>query len=112
MWRTGQHWSWRTGIAIAALLGALFVVACGPEAGRTRNGGLGGSSRPAAPPTQTTNPELAVPATMNIPYATSGPLPTLPAVAPATPGFGVPTTTPVGTFAVPTPGASGATPTR
>jgi hypothetical protein len=107
---------------------ALFVVACGPEDSRSRNGGTGASSRPEAPPTGTRAPDLIVRPTQDIPYATSGPLPTLPppptptrAGSPAgtpgatrtpatggspgvvpSPGFDVPTTVP-GTFAVQTP---------
>jgi hypothetical protein len=113
----GRPGTWQTGLLVtAALLAlALFAVACGPEASRTRDGGTGGSSRPAPAPTRVSAPELVVPPTANIPYATDGPMPTLPpAAAPAgspaaSPGFAVPTNAVPGTFAVPTPGA---TPTR
>ncbi len=75
--------------AISAIFLALLAVAvmgCGPEAARTRNGGTGGSYRPAAPPTVVSEPRLVVQPTVNIPYAIPGPLPTLrPAVPAATP---------------------------
>lgn len=101
------------GSLVIVLLLALFVTACGPEAGRARNGGVGGSSRPEAPPTRTSAPELFVQPTARIPYTEQGPTPTWRSRAaspgagtPATPGFGVPTAGPPGTFAPPSPGAS------
>lgn len=103
--------SWLAGTVVLVAFLAWFLAACGPEAGRTRDGGLGGSSRGAAPPTRTSAPALVVPATMNIPYATPGSLPTLRPVA-ATPGTpGTPPGNPVAT-ANPTPQApGGASPT-
>ena len=110
--------SWGAALLVTLALLALFVAACGPEATRGRDGGTGGSSRPEAPPTRTSAPELLVQPTANTPYAVEGTLPALrPAAAPgpgspaATPGFGVPTVTP-GTFAVPSPSGASPTPTR
>ena len=111
----GRPGPWQTGLLVTAglLALALFVVACGPEASRARDGGTGGSSRPAPPPTRVSAPELVVQPTTNIPYATEGPPPTLPPAAAspagspaASPGFGVPTNAVPGTFAAPTPGAT------
>lgn len=101
-------------VAVLALL--LSVAACGPEDARQRNGGLGGSSRPEAPPTRTSAPELIVQPTANQPYATEGPLATLPAqqsqpAASPTPGFAVPTTPP-NTIPVTPGGTPAASPTR
>ena len=88
-----RSWSWFTGTIIFSALIVLFLIACGPEGSRTRDGGEGGSSRPAAPPTVVSEPSLVVKPTMNIPYATPGALPTLrPAPASASPGN--PVTTP------------------
>jgi hypothetical protein len=100
------------GAAVVLAIGGLFLVACSPEASRARNGGLGGSSRPSAPPTVVSDPALVVQPTTNIPYATPGALPTLRPAAPATPG--TPQGNPVATTA-PTPsqpGAGSPTPTR
>lgn len=117
----GQRWNWSQQATILVAIGvtALLTIACGPEAGRLRDGGLGASSRPAAPPTTQSNPELVVPATMNVPYATDGPLPTLRPAAPApggagtpsgSPGFPVPTHATPGAFPNLTPGAVTKTP--
>lgn len=117
----GNRWNWSKQATMLVAIGvtALLTIACGPEAGRPRDGGQGASSRPGSQPTKVTNPELVVPPTMNVPYATDGPLPTLrPAAAPASgagtpvgsPGFPVPTHATPGAFPNLTPGA--ATPTR
>ena len=107
--------SWLAGkvALVAILVGSL--VACGPEDARTRDGGLGGSSRGAAPPTRTSEPGLVVQPTMNIPYGTPGPLPTLRPVAPGTPGTpGTPPGNPVATASMTpqAPGAASPTATR
>jgi hypothetical protein len=79
-------WSWLAGTIALAVLVAGALIACGPEASRSRDGGLGGSSRGDAPPTRTSEPALVVQPTMNIPYATPGALPTLRlAATPGTP---------------------------
>ncbi len=110
--------SWGATLLVTVALLTLFAAACGPEAGRGRDGGTGASSRPQAPPTRISAPELVVQPTAQTPYAVEGPLPTPRPAAPpgpgspaATPGFGVPTVTP-GTFAVPTTTNAGPTPTR
>ena len=110
--------SWGAALLVTVALLALFAAACGPEAGRGRDGGTGGPSRPQAPPTRTSAPELVVQATAQTPYAVEGTLPALRPAAPpgpgspaATPGFGVPTVTP-GTFAVPTTTNASPTPPR
>lgn len=107
--------SWWAGMAVTLVVLALFVVACGPEDTRSRNGGLGGSSRPEPSPSLTSAPELISKPTANIPYATAGPLPTLSALPTATgAGFGVPTSAP-NTTGGGTPtrtGSPAATPTR
>lgn len=119
--------SWWLGTLVMAAVLALFVGACGPEDTRTRDGGTGGSSRPEAPPSVTSAPELMSRPTANIPYATEAPLPTLPPLptattagagpggptGPATPGFGVPTSAATSSLPV-TPGAASpaASPTR
>lgn len=114
-----RNWSKQATMLIAIGITALLTIACGPEAGRPRDGGQGASSRPGSQPTKVTNPELVVPPTMNIPYATNGPLPTLrPAAAPAggagtpvgSPGFPVPTHATPGAFPNLTPGAATPTP--
>lgn len=119
MWRSRWNWSRQATILVGIGVTAILMIACGPEAGRPRDGGLGASSRPSAQPSKVTNPELVVPATMNVPYATDGPLPTLRPAAPpsggggtpvGSPGFPVPTNTSPGTYPILTPGA--ATPTR
>ena len=116
--RSGWSRSWRAGASAAVALGllALSIIACGPEDTRSRDGGTGGSSRPDAPATGTGAPELRTVPTANTPYTSETALPPLPTRAaapggtPATPGFGVPTTTaPAITV---TPGASPGTPTR
>lgn len=103
-------WPWFTGLVVLGAVAGL--IACGPEDARSRNGGLGGSSRPDAPPTVVSAPSLVVQATMNIPYATPGALPTLRPAPPGTPA--TPQGNPVAT-ANPTPqqpGAGSPTPTR
>jgi hypothetical protein len=104
--------SWLALAFIVVAICGLFLIACGPEASRARNGGLGGSSRPTAPPTVVSEPSLVVHPTMNIPYATSGALPTLRPAAPATPG--TPPGNPVATAnpTPPQPGAGSPTATR
>lgn len=104
--------SWHAGMAALAAIVVSSLVACGPEDARSRDGGLGGSWRGAAPPTTTSAPALVVQPTMNIPYGTPGPLPTLRPVAPGAPGTpGTPPGNPVAT-ANPTPQApGGASPT-
>ena len=109
-----RHRRWLGLVGAVALVAtvALALVACGPEGSRSRDGGTGGSSRGAVPPTTVGDPSLAVKATMNIPYATSGPLPTLRPAAPGT--VGTPSGNPVAT-ANPTPqqpGAASPTATR
>ena len=102
--------SWLAFAVIVVAICGLFLAACGPEAARARDGGQGGSSRPAAPPTVVSEPALVVQPTMNIPYATSGALPTLRPAAPGTPG--TPPGNPVAT-ANPTPSQPGTgSPTR
>ena len=128
--RAGDHAaSWWVGALVTMAILAIALAACGPEDSRARNGGTGGSSRPEAPPTETRAPDLIVRPTQDIPYATRGPLPTLPPAATATragspaaatpgstrtpaaggspgvvpsPGFDVPTTVP-GTFGIQPP---------
>ena len=119
----GRRRSWWAGTVVTGLLLALFAMACGPEDTRPRGGGTGGSSRPDAPPSVTSAPELITRPTSNIPYAQDAPLPTLPPLSPAapgpagagnpaTPGFGVPTGTAATTLPL-TPGGSPLTsPTR
>lgn len=107
-----RSWSWMAGAGLLVAVVALALMACGPEDSRARDGGQGGSSRGAAPPTRTGEPSLVVQPTMNIPYGTAGPLPTLRPVAPGTPG--TPPGNPVAT-ANPTPqqpGAGSPTPPR
>lgn len=103
----------RGSIVVLLIFLALGVAACGPEATRTRDGGTGGSYRPAAPPTTVSEPALVVQPTTSIPYATAGPLPTLNplptvTVGPATPANqpAVPTA-PTGPANPATPGLSG-----
>lgn len=107
--------SWWAGMAVTLLVLTLSVAACGPEDTRSRDGGLGGSSRPEPSPSLTSAPELITRPTANTPYATGGPLPTLSALPTATgAGFGVPTTAP-NTTGGGTPtraGSPAATPTR
>jgi hypothetical protein len=113
MQRPVRSWLIRTIALVAIAAGSL--VACGPEGSRTRDGGLGGSSRGAAPPTRTSEPSLAVPATMDIPYGTPGPLPTLRPGAPGAPGTpGTPPGNPVATASMTpqAPGAASPTATR
>ena len=96
-----QHTKWRPArgsVLVILLLIALGAAACGPEATRQRNGGLGGSVRPDAPPTKISEPALVVQPTTNIPYATAGALPTLPALPTARAGPATPANQP----AVPT----------
>lgn len=88
-----RAWTWLTSMVVLSALVVLSLAACGPEGSRTRNGGQGGSSRPDAPPTVVSAPALVVQATMNIPYATAGALPTLRPV-PASVSPGNPVTTP------------------
>ncbi|HEY8598450.1 MAG TPA: hypothetical protein VIL85_08465 [Thermomicrobiales bacterium] len=97
-----RHAKWRPArgsVLVILLLMALGIAACGPESTRQRNGGLGGSSRPSAPPTTISEPALVVQPTTNIPYATAGALPTLPALPTATTGPATPPSQP----SVPTP---------
>ncbi|MDP9373423.1 MAG: hypothetical protein M3Q65_13420, partial [Chloroflexota bacterium] len=86
--RSGRSRSWDMGASVAMVLVllALSVMACGPEASRSRDGGTGGSSRPGAPtapPTGTGAPELRTVPTANTPYSVEGTLPALPTRAAA-----------------------------
>lgn len=101
-----RRWSTGVNLAIVLTVLALGIAACGPEGTRGRNGGLGGSSRPAAPPTVVSAPVLVVQPTTNIPYATPGALPTLPPLPTAT----VVQATPANQPAVPTAPANPSNP--
>ncbi len=111
-----RHWSRWGSLTIALGLIGLGIAACGPEATRVRDGGLGGSYRPTAPPTVISEPALVVAPTMNIPYATPGPLPTLPPLPTATVGAATPgnqpavPTGPAGPSNPSTPGVTSGTP--
>lgn len=91
-----RGWFWSSSMVVLCAFIALFLMACGPEGSRIRNGGQGGSSRPAAPPTVVSAPALVVQPTMNIPYATPGALPTLRPVPTSVPAA-TPNPTPIAT---------------
>jgi len=110
------RWSRWGSLALVLGLVVLGIVACGPEGTRVRDGGLGGSYRPTAPPTVISEPALVVPPTMNIPYATPGALPTLQPLPTAAVGQATPSnqpavpTAPAGPSNPSTPGVTSGTP--
>lgn len=101
-----RRWSKWGGLTIALGVIVLGIAACGPESTRMRDGGLGGSSRPTAPPSVVSEPALVVQPTTNIPYATPGALPTLQPLPTAAVGAATPANQP----AVPTGPAGPANP--